>query len=91
MLKFLLPAAICLASPCHAGGDPPEEAGRAVSLSELLAPPKPDFSRQPWIDPARSPDDRAELALAQMTLDEKIPLRTGEFMRRHLDGPLKQR
>lgn len=36
--------------------------------------PKIDFVRQPWLDPSRAPDERAALALAQMSLDEKIRL-----------------
>ena len=42
------------------------------SATTTAAPAAPDA--KPWLDVARSPDDRATLALAQMTLDEKIQL-----------------
>src|SRR5271170_141063 len=38
-------------------------------------PPKPTG---PWLDPSLSPDERADLALKQLTLDEKITLIHGE-------------
>src|SRR5215207_3412054 len=54
----------------------------AVSLS-LLAPTAvqaaPGAAQAfPWQDPTLSPDDRAELLLAQMTLEEKVELMTGD-------------
>ncbi len=45
----------------------------ALTLSAQLAPPaKPPAG--PWMDKSLSPDQRADLAIAQMTLDEKIQL-----------------
>lgn len=41
----------------------------------------------PWSDPGLSPDRRAELALGQMTLDEKIALVHGNFPRVMKPGP----
>jgi beta-glucosidase len=44
---------------------------------------------RPWMDPSRSPDERADLVIAQLTLDEKIqlvhgigwgPLKAGSFI-----------
>jgi beta-glucosidase len=45
-----------------------------VSLSSLPAhaQTKPDTSKMPWMNKALSPDERADLVLGQMTLDEKI-------------------
>src|ERR1700730_12838269 len=34
---------------------------------------------QPWLDPGRPPDERADLALRALTLDEKIRLVHGSF------------
>src|SRR6202034_3820187 len=35
---------------------------------------KPDVSRMPWMNKSLSPDERANLVLSQMTLDEKIQM-----------------
>ncbi len=35
---------------------------------------KPDASKMPWMNKALSPDERADLVLKQMTLDEKIQM-----------------
>jgi len=35
---------------------------------------KPDTSKMPWMNKALSPDERADMVLAQMTLDEKIQM-----------------
>jgi beta-glucosidase len=47
-----------------------------VSLSSFpaLAQAKPDTSKMPWMNKALSPDERADLVLGQMTLDEKIQM-----------------
>jgi beta-glucosidase len=43
----------------------------APALAQSSAAAKKSF---PWMDPSRSPDQRADLVLQQMTLDEKIQL-----------------
>src|SRR5271155_5576931 len=47
-----------------------------VSLGSLpaRAQAKPDTSKMPWMNKALSPDERADLVLGQMTLDEKIQM-----------------
>ena len=47
-----------------------------VSLSSVPvhAQAKPDTSKMPWMNKALSPDERADLVLGQMTLDEKIQM-----------------
>ncbi|WP_254062431.1 glycoside hydrolase family 3 protein [Acidobacterium sp. S8] len=40
----------------------------------------PDVQNQPWMNKSLSPDERAELVLKQMTLDEKIDLLHGNGM-----------
>jgi beta-glucosidase len=45
--------------------------GAPVSASPAVQPP--------WMDPSLPPDERAELLLAQMTLEEKIEMLHGEF------------
>lgn len=35
---------------------------------------KPDISKMPWMNKSLSPDERADLVLGQMTLDEKIQM-----------------
>src|ERR1700727_2529315 len=42
------------------------------------AAPHPDHAKMPWMNKALSPDERADLVLAQMTLDEKIQLVHGQ-------------
>lgn len=44
------------------------------SLASSAAPPV----STPWTDPSLAPEKRAELLLAQMTLEEKVDLATGE-------------
>ena len=39
---------------------------------------KPDTSKMPWMNKALSPDERADLVLGQMTLDEKIQMVHGQ-------------
>src|SRR5262245_18685693 len=39
---------------------------------------KPDTSKMPWMNKALSPDERAEMVLGQMTLDEKIQMVHGQ-------------
>jgi beta-glucosidase len=61
----------------------------AVAASSLLAAivsspmagvaqTKPDTSKMPWMNKALSPDERADLVLGQMTLDEKIQMVHGQ-------------
>src|SRR5215467_8261808 len=61
--------------------------GAALALSAALgAPfwaqrrPQPPQPTGPWMDKSLSPDRRAELVVAQMTLDEKIQLVHGAGM-----------
>ncbi len=57
-------------------------------LAVVLAPvhaqqgERPDTPQHPWMNKALSPDQRAELVLAEMTLDEKISLVHGLSMPR---------
>jgi beta-glucosidase len=37
-------------------------------------PVKPDTTKMPWMNTALSPDERADMVIAQMTLDEKIQM-----------------
>lgn len=46
----------------------------AVPLSSAQSTPPPQASSFPWMDTSLSPDQRADLVLQQMTLDEKIQL-----------------
>jgi beta-glucosidase len=46
----------------------------SVSSSPAHAQVKPDISKMPWMNKALSPDERADLVLGQMTLDEKIQM-----------------
>jgi beta-glucosidase len=46
----------------------------AFGSSAAQTPGHPDVSRAPWMNKALSPDQRADLVLGQMTLDEKIQL-----------------
>src|SRR3981189_229785 len=39
---------------------------------------KPDTSKMPWMNKALSPDERADMVLGQMTLDEKIQMVHGQ-------------
>jgi beta-glucosidase len=39
---------------------------------------KPNTSKMPWMNKALSPDERADMVLAQMTLDEKIQMVHGQ-------------
>ena len=61
----------------------------AVAASSLLAAivsspmagvaqTKPDTSKMPWMNKALSPDERADLVLGQMTLDERIQMVHGQ-------------
>ena len=38
------------------------------------APKKPDIAQMPWMNKALSPDERADMVVRQMTLDEKIQM-----------------
>jgi beta-glucosidase len=48
-----------------------------ASVAAPAAPAAQKESDRPWLDPARSADERATLAVQQMTLDEKITLLHG--------------
>lgn len=54
----------------------------AVALALMAAPGEAQTDPLAWSDPKMSPDTRADLVLAQMTLDEKISLVHGHFPRR---------
>jgi beta-glucosidase len=47
-----------------------------ASLGFLAAQPpaKPDTAKMPWMNKALSPDERADMVIRQMTLDEKIQM-----------------
>jgi beta-glucosidase len=49
-----------------------------LSSIPLNAQPKPHTSKMPWMSQALSPDERADLVLGQMTLDEKILMVHGQ-------------
>jgi beta-glucosidase len=53
-------------------------AAALLSSLPLNAKPKPDTSKMPWMNKALSPDQRADLVLGQMTLDEKILMVHGQ-------------
>ncbi|MEO8778498.1 MAG: glycoside hydrolase family 3 C-terminal domain-containing protein [Rhodanobacter sp.] len=59
-----------------------------VTVGSLAAQAKapPDASKMSWMNKALSPDKRADLVLAQMTLDEKIQLVHGTHWIVHRDG-----
>ncbi|MGD0445710.1 MAG: glycoside hydrolase family 3 C-terminal domain-containing protein [Edaphobacter sp.] len=44
----------------------------------LNAQPKPNTSKMPWMNKTLSPDERADLVLGRMTLDEKIQMVHGQ-------------
>ena len=67
-------AAICAMAVSSAVAQPRREPEQGISLTELLSPPKPDLTKQPWLDPAKTADQRADLVLAQMTTEEKVQL-----------------
>ena len=46
----------------------------SVGSVALHAQATPDVSKMPWMNKALSPDERADLVIGQMTLDEKIQL-----------------
>jgi beta-glucosidase len=51
-----------------------------LAISGFAQGPKHPKLDGPWMNPSLSPDERAELALKQMTLDEKIALLHGNGM-----------
>lgn len=79
-MTYAAAAVICAAVTGGALAQAEPDATEGISLSELLAPAKPDLTKQPWLDPARRPEERADLALAQLTLEEKIQLMHGSGM-----------
>src|SRR5690349_14754641 len=68
--RFLLPVLLILngliAPAAPAAARPAAEAGRSADGAECPG--------APWLDPARTPQQRARLVLAELTLDEKIQL-----------------
>src|SRR4051812_9761575 len=64
MRKALLLAALAASAAMLSGGTAPAAAGR---------------DSRPWMNPAISPDRRADLALARMTREEKLSLVFGYF------------
>ncbi|WP_245734852.1 beta-glucosidase family protein [Rhodanobacter glycinis] len=59
-----------------------------AAFASMAAPASmhPDVSKMPWMNKALSPDRRADLVIAQMTLDEKIQLVHGTHWIVHRDG-----
>src|SRR5450432_2240246 len=56
---------------------------RALTSANSLAPSPQeggDSARRPWMNPALSPDQRADMVLKQLTPDEKIALLHGNGM-----------
>jgi beta-glucosidase len=51
--------------------------GWCVALCALLAPSLATAQTPPWMDTSLPPDERADLLLAQMTLEEKVDLMSG--------------
>src|SRR5690348_10082341 len=58
-----------------------------ASVLSLPALVQADVAR-PWLDAARNPDERARLAVAAMTLPEKLALLHGPSTSRSDSGPL---
>jgi beta-glucosidase len=52
----------------------------AILAGALLAGAQEKPATQPWMNPALSPDQRADLVIAQMTLEEKIAMLHGQGM-----------
>ncbi len=46
----------------------------SLGCASAHAQTKPDTSKMPWMNKALSPDERADMVLGQMTLDEKIQM-----------------
>jgi beta-glucosidase len=49
-------------------------AAASFGCISLKAQTKPDVAKMPWMNRSLSPDERAELVVGQMTLDEKIQM-----------------
>ena len=49
----------------------------AAGFSAAHAQKQPDTSKMPWMNPALSPDQRADMVVKEMTLDEKMKLVQG--------------
>ena len=49
-------------------------AAASLACPAAHAQTKPDTSKMPWMNKSLSPDERADLVLGQMTLDEKIQM-----------------
>src|SRR6202453_109689 len=54
----------------------------SAALAQSPAPQNPADPDRPWLNPQLSPEDRADLVLKQLTLDEKIALLHGNGMAR---------
>src|SRR5271170_2781399 len=50
----------------------------SLSCIAAKAEASPDMAKHPWMNRALSPDERADLVLGQMTLDEKIQMVHGQ-------------
>jgi beta-glucosidase len=77
---FLFFAVIALISaPCFAPAQTAPAPAAAAPQADRPDASQPDSSR-PWMNPNLSPDERADLVLKQLTLDEKIALLHGNGM-----------
>ena len=75
LLQFAIAIAV---SPVSAQeGDTPPPGMPPDFIAAFYGPQKPDPVKYPWVDPRLSPDRRAELVLAQLTLAEKLQLLHG--------------
>ncbi len=50
------------------------------AFAQTSSPSSPDIQKLPWMNKSLSPDERADMVLKQMTLDEKISLLHGNGM-----------
>jgi hypothetical protein len=51
-----------------------------ISVLTVVAEVAPAWAEHPWMNASLSPDQRADLVLKEMTLDEKIDLMHGQGM-----------
>src|SRR5271156_6220762 len=51
-----------------------------LTFTSILATAAPASAQHPWVNTSLSPDQRADLVLKEMTLDEKILLMHGQGM-----------
>lgn len=52
----------------------------AIEIQTRAADPAEQIKKLPWMNPSLSPDERANMVLKEMTLDEKIDLMHGQGM-----------